>query len=251
MGSPRRPVAPAASAILLPGPKPAPRASGLWAAGPTRCGGSAARPRGAPMSCRSCPAGPGCGSSRAKLPLSPGSPRAASESSSATRPSAWISATGRPRWRICPSSQVRESRLGPGEVPGRGRRACGRGEARGPGGLWDEEQDGWKHRGPRRRPRQVPGNSVTSYGGKGQGDPPLLREAARPGVPASSVCFLLSLEYFALLLVSLGAHKRIKKSGTYFLGPDGAFSLFSLKGESRSGGCRTLGFLLVSAVPFI
>lgn len=59
------------------------------------------------MFCRGCPAGPGCGNSRAKLPPSPGSTPAASESSSDTRPSAWISATGIPFWRICPSSQAR------------------------------------------------------------------------------------------------------------------------------------------------
>ncbi|XP_019484691.1 PREDICTED: specifically androgen-regulated gene protein isoform X1 [Hipposideros armiger] len=55
---------------------------------------------------RRCPAGPGCGNCRAKLPRSPGSPPAVSGSSSDTRPSAWISATGRPFWRICPSSQA-------------------------------------------------------------------------------------------------------------------------------------------------
>lgn len=110
--STRRLVAPAASASLLPGPKLAPPVSALWAAAPTRCGGSAARPKRAPMFCRGCPAGPGCGNSRARLPPSPGSPQAVSESSSDTRPSAWISATGIPFWGICLSSQVRESRLG-------------------------------------------------------------------------------------------------------------------------------------------
>ena len=112
--STRRLLTPAASTNLLPGPKLAPRVSGLWAAGPTRCGGSAARPRMAPMFCRGCPAGPGCGNSRTKLPPSPGSPPAVSESSSDTRPSAWTSATGIPFWGICPFSQVRESRLGQG-----------------------------------------------------------------------------------------------------------------------------------------
>lgn len=71
--STRQLVAPAASANLLPGPKLATRVSGPWVAGPTRCGGSAARPRMALMFCRGCPAGPGCGNSRAKLPPSPGS----------------------------------------------------------------------------------------------------------------------------------------------------------------------------------
>ncbi|XP_023381653.1 specifically androgen-regulated gene protein isoform X2 [Pteropus vampyrus] len=54
---------------------------------------------------RSCPAGLGCGNSRAKLPPSPGSPPAISEFSSGTRRNAWISAMGIPFWEICPSSQ--------------------------------------------------------------------------------------------------------------------------------------------------
>lgn len=119
---PRCLVAPAASAILLPGPKLAPRVSGLWAARPTRCGGSAARPRMAPMFCRSCPAGPGCGSSSAKLPPSLGSPPAISEFLSDTRRNAWISAMGIPFWGICPSSQVRDSGPGPRKsLGGKGR----------------------------------------------------------------------------------------------------------------------------------
>ncbi|XP_024896284.1 specifically androgen-regulated gene protein isoform X2 [Pteropus alecto] len=55
---------------------------------------------------RSCPAGLGCGNSRAKLPPSPGSPPAISEFSSGTRRNAWISAMGIPFWEICPSSQA-------------------------------------------------------------------------------------------------------------------------------------------------
>lgn len=124
----RRPVAPAASANLLRGPKLAPRVSGLWAAGPTRCGGSAARPRMAPMFCRGCLAGPRCGNSRTKLPPSPGSPPAVSESSSDTRPNAWILATRIPFLGICPSSQVRELSRGPGKALGGRRGAWGRTE---------------------------------------------------------------------------------------------------------------------------
>ncbi|XP_031294527.2 specifically androgen-regulated gene protein isoform X1 [Camelus dromedarius] len=60
----------------------------------------------APMSCRGCPAGPGCGNSRAKLPPSPGLLPAVSESSSDTRLSAWISTTRIRFWGICPSSQA-------------------------------------------------------------------------------------------------------------------------------------------------
>lgn len=115
MESTRRLVASAASLNRLPGPKLVPRVSGLWAAGPTRCGGSAARPRTAPMFCRGCPAGPGCGNSRAKLPPSPGSPPAVSESSSDTLPSAWISAMGIPFWKTCPSNLVRNQGWGQGK----------------------------------------------------------------------------------------------------------------------------------------
>uniref|UniRef100_A0A7N5JLU6 Chromosome 1 open reading frame 116 n=1 Tax=Ailuropoda melanoleuca TaxID=9646 RepID=A0A7N5JLU6_AILME len=59
----------------------------------------------APMFCRGCLAGPRCGNSRTKLPPSPGSPPAVSESSSDTRPNAWILATRIPFLGICPSSQ--------------------------------------------------------------------------------------------------------------------------------------------------
>jgi hypothetical protein len=111
-------VALAASPNLQPGPKLAPRVAGLWAAGPTPCGGSAARPRTAPMFCRGCPAGPGCGNSRAKLPPSPGSLLAVSESSSDFRPSVWISATGIPFSGTCPSNQVKGLGREPGEVLG-------------------------------------------------------------------------------------------------------------------------------------
>ncbi|XP_032172873.1 specifically androgen-regulated gene protein isoform X1 [Mustela erminea] len=55
---------------------------------------------------RGCLAGPECGNSRVKLPPSPGSPPAVSESSSDTRPNAWTSATRIPFLGICPSSQA-------------------------------------------------------------------------------------------------------------------------------------------------
>lgn len=110
LGSPPL-VAPAASPRLRLGPKPAPLVAGR----PTRCGGSAVRPRVARTFCRGCPAGPDYGNFRAKSPLSPASLRVVSESSSATRPSAWISATGTSLLGTCPSSQVRAP-AGAGEV---------------------------------------------------------------------------------------------------------------------------------------
>lgn len=115
-------VSPAASPNVLRGPKLGPRVSGLWAARATRCGGSAARPRMAHMFCRDCPAVPGCGNSRAKLPPSPGLPPIVSASLSDTHPSAWISAKGIPFWGTCPSSQVRGIEAGTGQSPGKTKR---------------------------------------------------------------------------------------------------------------------------------
>lgn len=151
--SARRQIAPAAPAFLLLGPRLAPRLPGPWVAGPTRCGGSAAKPRRAPMFCRSCPAGPGCGNSRAKLLPSRGSPPTVSGSSLDTPPSAWTSAMGIPCWAICPSSQVRESRLRPGEALGRWQGARGRtaseGDVAGVARGFEDQAEG------RRKPREL------------------------------------------------------------------------------------------------
>lgn len=98
---------PLVAPALCPRPRPGPRLAPQQAGRPTRCGGSAARPRAAPTFCRVFPAGPAYGNCRARSPLSPASLRAVSESSSATHPSAWISATGTSLLGTCPSSQVR------------------------------------------------------------------------------------------------------------------------------------------------
>lgn len=82
---------------------------GLYAA-PTRCGGSAARPRGTHV-LQGLSAGPGCRNSRARLPPSPGSPRL---SANPRRIPARVPGSQQRGYHsgICLSSQVRESRLG-------------------------------------------------------------------------------------------------------------------------------------------